>query len=86
MFTLTATGGIGGYVYERAEGDVRVTVDRVSGVVSLTTALAAGDVTAVFVARDEEGDVARFTMGLRVDEGGRACGGGWGCGDVCCRG
>ena len=67
VFTLTATGGIGGYVYERAEGDVRVTVDRVSGVVSLTTALAAGDVTAVFVARDEEGDVARFTMGLRVE-------------------
>ena len=65
VHTLVATNGFGDYRYEAVDADSEVDAD--SGVVSLTTTLAAGStVTAVFAAQDGTGGSARFSLVLRV--------------------
>ena len=74
VHSLGAMGGFGRYSYSRVSGDAGVTVGA-RGAVWVRSPLAAGSrETAVFVARDEIGGEARFTLSLRVTDFSRGAG------------
>ena len=64
VHSLTATGGVGDYRYEKVAGDAVLTVDA-EGAVSLTMALPEGGrATAVFAVGDEIGGSVRLSLGV----------------------
>ena len=68
VYSLTATGGLGSYSYERVSGPAAVSVDARTGIVSLVSALPAGSrEVAVFEVRDEIGGSVRSTLSLWID-------------------
>ena len=65
--SLRAVGGLGDYAFSRVGGDMRLSVDAASGVVSLPAGLAAGqEARAVFAVRDEAGNRARIVLKVRA--------------------
>ena len=67
VHSLTASGGLGSYSYERVAGPSAVSVDARTGGVSLVSALPAGSrEVAVFEVRDEIGGSVRSTLSLWI--------------------